>query len=280
MSEDCVRRVSRSIIHLCLLSDDPVLTLVADAPIRRSRRFSPSIRLSVLRRWSERRMRCRSGGHQQEGRIRIFTDCLPNEVHRRIGDQVGEIVIGVIVTVFDLHAIFTNTVVVVFRVTDQTHPLVPAWRDMLHSTGLFVGVCVQILAEVCGVIPCFLGVCRVGLLLGSTLPSERAAVALERIVDSSVVVDVVSGEIGGARWTADRCVDEGVGEEDSLVSDETFGFGHGFQSSENDVLVISEDEDDVWLSWRSVDVRYDCQNEDRKHGGKKRCAEMLSLHPV
>ena len=209
----------------------------------------PVVNMRVLRSRGEGTMWGGRGSYQQERSSGMLLCCVVYKLNRRVCDQIGEIVLRVVVTMHFIHALIADVVVIVFGVSDKSKPSVPAFWNVFYarSSGFLKSILVKVLSDVSSLISRLLSECGVGAFLRSRHPALRSAVSSQTVVDRSVVVDVVSGEIGGARWTADRCVNEGVGEEDPLVSNHLLGVLHWSQSTQHDVLIVGENEHDVVL---------------------------------
>ena len=78
-----------------------------------------------------RRLGAVRGGVGQHGEERQFLGlhCLLNELESPVGDDVGQVVPGVVRAVVLLNPVLVQRVVVVLAVLNQTVPFIPARRD-------------------------------------------------------------------------------------------------------------------------------------------------------
>ncbi len=78
-----------------------------------------------------------------------------------------------------------------------------------------------------------------------SLPPAGAAVAGNAIVLGSVVVDILSSEYRRSTGTANRSCDEHVREKGAVLNQESMDGLHGTQSEHFDVLIVSQDKNEI-----------------------------------
>ena len=123
----------------------------------------------------------------------------------------------VIVAMFFNDAVEAHRIIVVFGVSDEPHPIVPArWYVSRSIITRFVeSILIKIFAKIARSIAGLFDVGSICTLLGTGLPIiGGGTVAGDRIIQCTVIVYVVAGEVGRTRRAADWCAYEGVREKD------------------------------------------------------------------
>lgn len=157
-----------------------------------------------------------------------------------VGYQIGIVVLGIVKAVLDLLPIQIDAVVVVLGVHDQAAPLAPTRR--------YIGtvVLVQILAKVAGAIACVGQVGRIGARLVRRLPLWTRAVVVVR--EHHMVVHIHARQQRRSRWAAHGSGCVGVAELGASIAQQPQGAWHEIERAQLNVLIVGQDEDDVWPS--------------------------------
>ena len=194
-----------------------MLILGVMIPVGRSRRVHAGVRIGVLGRRRERTVRSRRSGDEQEGIVWMQLGRVLNEFDRPVSNEISEVVGMVIVAMFFNDAVEAHQIIVVFGNSDEPHPIVPAGRYVTGSTGFVESILIKIFAKISRSIAGLFDVGSVCTLLGNGLPIiGGGTVAGDRIIQCTVIVYVVAGEVGRTRRAADWSAHKGVREKDLL----------------------------------------------------------------
>ena len=156
------------------------------------------------------------------------------KIRRLFPNDISEVVIVIVISMFFLSAIDGQWVIVILGVSLEGGPSIPSRWNMFYSTRCFFRIihpvtievlsCIeswvsleQVKALTWGVkrlIPGYLSLevsCK-GVLLRTILPLLRGAPAWHRVVGNREVVEVLPCEHTWAAWAANRCIHKSVGE--------------------------------------------------------------------
>ena len=162
---------------------------------------------------------------------------LRHELQRPVGDEVGQVVPGVVVSVAAPRPVHVEAVVVVGAVLDEAVPLVPARRHALPV------VLVEILPEVGGGVAALLQVGGEGSLLVVLHPGRGAAVVV--VGEHVVVVRVEPGQQRGAGGAAHGRGHVPVGVGGAAPAQQLAQPRHELEAAQLRVLVVSQHQEDV-----------------------------------